>query len=175
MSGGWWRDPFLMRRAARWSLLPLTIVGALCAVGGGFLAGLLVTAIIVLLPVAAFYEARGSLFVLQYTSSSATMYGGAAPASRRPRWLPWLGIMVGGVAVIVVFAWIAGRLPRPWAEMLTAAALVCGIGLFLGGLFTLGAYYLDREIASWFDREAEADMKLFAENERKRTRNKRTD
>lgn len=164
MGGQWWRDPFLMRRVARWSLLPLALLAALCAVVGGLFSGLFVMLIIIALPVAAFYEARGSLIVLEYASSAF------APATKKPKWLPWLGALVGGVVVVIAFGWIAGRLPQPWSDMLTAAALTTGAGLFLGGFFTLLGYYLDRELVAWVGRAGEEEMRAYEEHERQRGR-----
>lgn len=150
---GWWRDPFAARRAARWSLPGFAAAGAASALIGGGWGALLTTAIILALPVAAFFEARGSLFVLHYATS--------AHASRRfpPRWWPWFVAFAGSVPLVIASGRLAGVIGGTAGDMILAAMLAAAGGLFLGGLFTLLGYYLDKELMAWFDRAANEDAR----------------
>ncbi|MCA1670469.1 MAG: hypothetical protein LC793_24430, partial [Thermomicrobia bacterium] len=96
----WWRDPVEARRVARWSFPALCLLGAYGAVGplGGLVSFLLIFAIFV----AAFFEARGSLFFLQFAHLRP------AESHRGPAWWPWLAMLIGSIAVIVVASWLGG-------------------------------------------------------------------
>ncbi len=43
-------------------------------------------------------------------------------------------------------------------DVLTAMTLAGAGGLFLGGLFTLLGYYIDKELVAWVDRTAAEEM-----------------
>jgi len=152
-SGGnqWWRDPFTARRVARWSLPVLVIVSGASALLGD-IGGLIAAVVIFALPVAAFFEARGSLFVLQYATS--------AYATRRfpPKWWPWFAALVGAIALLFAGGTLASRIGGKAGDVLTAMTLAGAGGLFLGGLFTLLGYYIDKELVSWVDRTAAEEM-----------------
>ncbi len=162
----WWRDPFAARKVARWSLPGFAAAGAASALIGGGWGTLLGTAVIAALPVAAFFEARGSLFVLHYATSAS------APRRFPPRWWPWFVALVGAVALVFAGGWLSGLVGGRAGDALLAATLAAAGGLFLGGLFTLLGYYLDKELSAWFDRAADEEAR---ETEREAQRAQRRD
>lgn len=154
----WWRDPVEGRRVARWSFPALCILGGYAAIGplGGLIALLLFVAVLM----AAFYEARGSLFFLQYAPPR--------PPGRRaaPPWWPWLVMFVAGIALLIAGAWLGGiigeRLHRGTGQFVTGAAIAGAGALFFAGLFTLLGYWIDKELAAWVNRQGEEEMGNFA-------------
>ena len=150
----WWRDPVEARRIARWSFPALCVLGAYAAVGpvGGVIGFLLIFVIFT----AAFFEARGSLFFLQFAH--------LRPPERKrgPVWLPWLGMLLGAIALIVAGSWLSGIVHDHLSHTGSAAingAIIAGAGaLFFGGLFTLLGYWIDKELGDWVDRQGEEEM-----------------
>ena len=150
----WWKDPVEARRVARWSFPAICLLGAYGAVGplGGLVSFLLIFAIFV----AAFFEARGSLFFLQFAHLRP-------PGSRRgPAWWPWLAMLVGSIAVIVAGSWLGGiaedHLNRTVGHAITGATLAAAGALFFAGLFTLLGYWIDKELGDWVERQGEEEM-----------------
>jgi hypothetical protein len=150
----WWRDPVEARQVARWSFPAICVLGAYAAAGpAGGLIGLL------LLPViftAAFFESRGSLFFLQFAH--------LRPPERRrwPVWLPWLGMLLGGIALIAAGSWLGGivhdHLSHAASQTINGAAIAGAGTLFFAGLFTLLGYWIDKELAGWVERQGEEEM-----------------
>jgi hypothetical protein len=100
---------------------------------------------------AAFFEARGSLFFLQYAPRRTS--GRRAP----PPWWPWLVMLFGSVALLVAGSWLGGiiedNIHRGTGRFITAAAITGAATLFFGGLFTLLGYWIDRELSAWIARQ----------------------
>jgi hypothetical protein len=150
----WWRDPVEARRVARWSFPALCVLGAYAAVGpvGGLIGFLLIFAVFA----AAFFEARGSLFFLQFAH--------LRPPERKrgPVWLPWLAMLLGGIALIIVGSWLSGivhdRLSHAAGQAIGGAAIAGAGALFFAGLFTLLGYWIDKELGDWVDRQGEEEM-----------------
>jgi len=150
----WWRDPVEARRVARCSFPAICLLGAYGAVGplGGLVSFLLIFAIFV----AAFFEARGSLFFLQFAHLRS-------PESHRgPAWWPWLAMLCGSIAVIVAGSWLGGitgdHLNRTAGNAITGAALAAAGALFFAGLFTLLGYWIDKELGNWVERQGEEEI-----------------
>jgi hypothetical protein len=151
MSGKWWQDPIEARQVARWAFIGIILLGGYAAVGplGGLVAMLLFIAILV----AAFFEARGSLFFLQYAPPRPP--GRFAP----PPWWPWLAMLLGGIALLIAGTWLGGivadHLHRGTGKFITAAAIAGSGALFFAGLFTLLGYWIDRELTGWIERQGD--------------------
>lgn len=161
----WWRDPVEARRLARWSFPAICLLGAYAAVGpaGGLIAFLLIPVIFA----AAFFEARGSLFFLQFAH--------LRPPERKrwPVWLPWLGMLLGSVALVVAGSWLGGvtgdHLSHTVGQAIGGAAIAGAGALFFAGLFTLLGYWIDKELAGWVERQGEEEMpEQFRDKPRKR-------
>jgi hypothetical protein len=151
MQEQWWRDPVEGRRVARWSFLGICALGGYAAVGpaGGLAAMLL----FVLIIVAAFFEARGSLFFLQYAPPRT-------PGRRAlPSWWPWLAMLLGSIALVVAGTWLGGivqdRLNRGIGRFISTAAIAGAGALFFAGVFTLLGYWIDRELGAWIGRQGD--------------------
>ncbi len=148
----WWRDPVEARRVARWSFPAICALGAYAAVGpvGGLIGFLLIFAIFA----AAFFEARGSLFFLQFAHLRTT--------GRGPAWLPWLGMLLGGIALLIAGSWLGGiahdHLGHTAGQAINGAAIAGSGALFFAGLFTLLGYWIDKELGDWVDRQGEDEM-----------------
>ncbi len=162
----WWRDPVEGRRAARWSFPALCVLGGYAAVGplGGLIALLLFLAVLA----TAYFEARGSLFFIQYAPPRP-------PGQRAaPPWLPWLGMLLASIALLVAGSWLGGiigeRLHRGTGQAITGAAITGAGALFFAGLFTLLGYWIDKELAAWVNRQGEEEMSKFASRDRDRDR-----
>jgi len=154
MSERWWRDPVDARRVARWSFPAICLLGAYAAIGplGGLIAFLLLPVIFT----AAFFETRGSLFFLQFAHLRS-------PERRRgPIWLPWLGMLLGSIAFLIVGSWLGGiagdHLNHTIGQAITGAALAGTGALFFAGLFTLLGYWIDKELGAWVERQGEEEM-----------------
>jgi hypothetical protein len=167
----WWKDPVEARRVARWSFPAICALGAYAAVGplGGLVGFLLLPVIFA----AAFFEARGSLFFLQFQHL-------VPPGRRRgPAWLPWLLMLLGGIALAIVGAWLGGVVRAHVQTTLgdaVAGASVAGAGaLFFAGLFTLLGNWIDKELAGWIDRQGEEEMpEQYRDKKRKWKRDRRS-
>jgi len=157
----WWRDPFTARRVARWSLPVLVGIAGLSALLGR-IGALLAALVLFALPVMAFFEARGSLFVLQYATSAY----GYTPRRFPPKWWPWLAAIIGAIVLLVAGGNLAGWIGGKVGDVLTAMTLTGAGGLFLGGLFTLLGYYLDKELVAWVDRAGEEEMSVLEKRQR---------
>jgi hypothetical protein len=167
----WWRDPVEARRVARWSFPALCVLGAYAAVGpvGGLIGFLLIFAVFA----AAFFEARGSLFFLQFAH--------LRPPERKrgPVWLPWLAMLLGGIALIIVGSWLSGivhdRLSHAAGQAIGGAAIAGAGALFFAGLFTLLGYWIDKELGDWVDRQGEEEMpEQYRTKPTKRSRKRRS-
>lgn len=150
----WWRDPVEARRVARWSFPAMILLGAYAAAGPvGGLIGLLLFPLVV---TAAIFEARGSLFFLQFAHLRP------AERARLPAWLPWLAMLLGSVALIVAGTWLGGlvhdHLSHTAGQAINGAALAGAAALFLAGLFTLLGCWIDKELAGWVERQGEEEM-----------------
>ncbi|MCA1670419.1 MAG: hypothetical protein LC793_24170 [Thermomicrobia bacterium] len=163
----WWRDPVEARRVARWSFPAICALGAYAAVGpvGGLIGFLLIPVIFT----AAFFEARGSLFFLQFAH--------LRPPDRKrgPVWLPWLGMLLGGIALIVAGSWLSGiaheHLSHVVGQAVNGAAIAGAGALFFASLFTLLGYWIDKELAGWVERQGEDEMPEQFRNKRRKGRN----
>jgi hypothetical protein len=150
----WWRDPVEARCVARWSFPVICVLGAYAAVGpvGGLIGFLLIFAIFT----AAFFEARGSLFFLQFAHLRSPEH------KRAPVWLPWLAMLLGGIALIIAGSWLGGivenHLNHASGQAINGAAIAGAGALFFAGLFTLLGYWIDKELADWVDRQGEEEM-----------------
>ncbi len=150
----WWQDPVEARRVARWSFPAICLLGAYGAIGplGGLVSFLLIFAIFV----AAFFEARGSLFFLQFAHLRPS------ESHRGPAWWPWLTMVIGSIAVIVAGSWLGGivddHLNRTAGNAITGAAIAAAGALFFAGLFTLLGYWIDKELGDWVERQGEEEM-----------------
>ncbi|MDQ2783890.1 MAG: hypothetical protein M3Y58_02680 [Chloroflexota bacterium] len=150
----WWQDPVEARRVARWSFPAICLLGAYGAVGplGGLVSFLLIFAIFI----AAFFEARGSLFFLQFAHLRPP------EGHRGPAWWPWLAMVIGGVASIAAGSEIGGivgdHLNHTAGNAITGAALAAAGALFFAGLFTLLGYWIDKELGNWVARQGEEEM-----------------
>jgi hypothetical protein len=167
----WWRDPVEARRVARWSFPAICVLGAYAAVGpvGGLVGFLLMLAIFP----AAFFEARGSLFFLQFAHLRPS------DRTRGPVWLPWLGMLLGGIALAIVGSWLGGivhgHLSHAAGQAISGAAIAGAGALFFAGLFTLLGYWIDKELADWVDRQGEEEMpEQFRTKPTKRDRKRRS-
>jgi hypothetical protein len=151
MSEQWWKDPIEARQVARWSFIGICMLGGYVAVGplGGLVAILLFVAILV----AAFFEARGSLFFLQYAPPRT-------PGRRAvPPWWPWLVMLLGSIALLIAGTWLGGfvgdHVHHGTGQFITAAAIAGAGALFFAGLFTLLGYWIDRELSAWMARQGD--------------------
>jgi hypothetical protein len=151
MSEQWWKDPIEARRVARWSFIGICVLGGYVAVGplGGLAAMILFVAILA----AAFFEARGSLFFLQYAPPRTS--GHRAP----PPWWPWLVMLLGSIVLLIAGSWLGGfitdHVHRGTGRFISAAAIAGAGTLFFAGLFTLLGYWIDRELAGWIERQGD--------------------
>jgi hypothetical protein len=165
MSEQWWKDPVEARRVARWSFPAICVLGAYAATGP--LGGLVAFLLIFLIFVAAFYEARGSLFFLQFAHLRP-------PGSRRgPAWWPWLAMFLGSIPLLVAGTWLGGvvgdHLNHIVGQAINGATLAAAGALFFAGLFTLLGYWIDKELGAWVERQGEEEMpEQFREKKRKR-------
>lgn len=152
--GRWWQDPVEGRRVARWSFPAMCLLGGYAAVGplGGLIGFLLVFVIFA----AAFFEARGSLFFLQFAHLRPR------GSHRAPAWWPWLAMLLGGIAVIVAGSWLGGivgdHLNVTAGYAISGAAIAAAGALFFAGLFTLLGYWIDKELGDWVARQGEDEM-----------------
>lgn len=151
MSEQWWKDPIEARQVARWSFIGICVLGGYVAVGplGGLVAIILFVAILI----AAFFEARGSLFFLQYAPSPT-------PGRRAlPPWWPWLVMLLGSIVLLIAGTWLGGfignHVHRGTGRFITAAAIAGAGALFFAGLFTLLGYWIDRELSAWISRQGD--------------------
>lgn len=136
---------------------------------GGLIGFLLIFAIFA----AAFFEARGSLFFLQFAHLRPS------DRNRGPVWLPWLGMLLSGIALIIVGSWLSGiihdHLSHAAAQAINGAAIAGAGALFFAGLFTLLGYWIDKELADWVDRQGEEEMpEQFRTKPTKRDRKRRS-
>ncbi len=164
----WWKDPVEARRVARWSFPAICLLGAYGATGplGGLVSFLLVFVIFV----AAFFEARGSLFFLQFAHLRP------AGKHRGPAWWPWLAMVVGSIAALIAGSWLGGivsdHLNPTIGHAITGAAIAAAGALFFAGLFTLLGYWIDKELANWVERQGEEEMPEQFRTKREKKRNR---
>jgi hypothetical protein len=151
MTSEWWKDPIEARQVARWSFIGICALGGYVAVGpaGGLVAIVLFVAILA----AAFFEARGSLFFLQYAPPRV-------PGQRAlPPWLPWLVMLLASIALLIAGSWLGGlvtdHVHSGTGRFITAAAIAGAGALFFAGLFTLLGYWIDKELSAWITRQGD--------------------
>lgn len=171
MNEHWWQDPVEGRRVARWSFPILCVLGGYAAVGpiGGLIGFLLIPIIFA----AAFFETRGSLFFLQFAH--------LRPPERRrvPVWFPWLGMLLGSIALVMVGSWLSGSIQahvnRGIGSAILGAALAGAGALFFAGVFTLLGYWIDKELGAWVERQGEEEMPEQYRKKRKRRRDRNSE
>jgi hypothetical protein len=150
----WWKDPIEARRVARWSFPAICLLGAYGATGP--LGGLVSFLLLFIIFVAAFFEARGSLFILQFAHLRPSA------GHRGPAWWPWLAMVVGSIAALIAGSWLGGivgdHLNRTAGHAITGAAIAAAGALFFAGLFTLLGYWIDKELGDWVERQGEEEM-----------------